>query len=367
MRLLVVFFLFLALCVQPALSGQEMSSWKTKPELALSGYMEVFYLYDFNAPPGPGRQPFLFNHNRHNAFSLNLGLLKVRLDHSKYRSNIGLHAGTYVQDNYAAEPDALRFISEANLGISLNKSNTCWLDAGIFPSHIGFESVIAMDNATMTRSLLAENSPYFLAGAKVTYTTGDSWVLMGWIGNGWQRIQQLEGSTLPSFGTQMTYTPSKRISFNWSTFAGTDDPDTSRRWRFFNNFYSAFSLNPSTSVTIGLDVGLQQRSRQSGEYDSWMSPVIIARYAFSDEWKTAMRIEYYQDKTGIIIPVLNPAGFQALGWSWNLDFTPVPNIMWRSEIRWLGSRADVFEAKNGLLPATLFLGTSLAIRFDRAM
>ncbi len=76
---------------------------------------------------------FLFNHNRHNELNLNLGLLKLSLNHSKYRANFALQAGTYSNDNYAAEPGLLKNIFEANIGISLTEKNNLWLDAGIMP------------------------------------------------------------------------------------------------------------------------------------------------------------------------------------------------------------------------------------------
>jgi hypothetical protein len=48
--------------------------------------------------------------------------------------------------------------------------------------------------------------------------------IAGLIVNGWQRIQRLQGNSLPSFGTQINYSPTEKITFNWSTFIGTDDP-----------------------------------------------------------------------------------------------------------------------------------------------
>jgi hypothetical protein len=104
---------------------------------------------------------FYFNHNRHNEFNLNLGFVKLGLEHSKYRANLALQTGTYSNDNYSAEPGLLKNIFEANVGLSLNKKNNLWIDAGVFASHIGFESAISTDNLTMTRSLLAENSLIF--------------------------------------------------------------------------------------------------------------------------------------------------------------------------------------------------------------
>ncbi|MGE0568812.1 MAG: outer membrane beta-barrel protein [Bacteroidia bacterium] len=116
------------------------------PKVNLCGFVDVFYVYDFSQPPGASRQPFLFNHNRHNEFNLNLGFIKISTQHQKYRANIALQCGTYANDNYTSEPGLLKNIFEANAGISLNKKNNLWLDAGIFASHIGFESTISLEN-----------------------------------------------------------------------------------------------------------------------------------------------------------------------------------------------------------------------------
>ena len=153
----------------PTAHGQSNSSvWVQKPEISYAGYVDIFYSYDFNEPTTNYRQTFLYNHNR-----LNLGFIKGSVKHLKYRANIALQAGTYVVDNYAAEPTVLQHIYEGNAGLSLNKKNNLWIDAGIFGSHIGFESAISKDNWTLTRSLLAENSPYYLTGTKLTYNPNE--------------------------------------------------------------------------------------------------------------------------------------------------------------------------------------------------
>ena len=272
--------------------GQQNNSWQEKPDLTLMGFADVFYVYDFNEPVGNARQPFLFNHNRHNEFNLNLGLVNLQLAQPKYRASVALQAGTYANDNYAAEPDLLKSIFEAYIGISLNNDNSLWLDAGVLPSHLGFESAMSIDNPTLTRSLAAESSPYFLTGAKITYTPSQKWEMAALVVNGWQRIQRVEGNSLPSFGTQLIYKPTERASINWSTFIGTDDPDQIRRMRYFSNLYSQLSLSNKWSLTAGFDLGAQQRSKGSSDYDLWMAPVVIGRYQINERWASALRLEY---------------------------------------------------------------------------
>lgn len=360
-------FLFLLWFSTTLLYAQNDSIWQQKPTLNLSGFLDVFYVYDFNQPQGTERQPFLFNHNRHNEFNLNLGFVKLGLEHSKYRANLALQTGTYSNDNYSAEPGLLKNIFEANVGLSLNKKNNLWIDAGVFASHIGFESAISSDNWTMTRSLLAENSPYFLSGAKLTYNPNDKLEIAGLIVNGWQRIQRLQGNSLPSFGTQINYSPTEKISFNWSTFIGTVDPDTTRRMRYFNNFYGQFQFTDKFGLIAGFDIGTQQRTKNSSVYDLWFSPVLIGQFSIKKNWKTAIRAEYYQDETGIIIPTSTPNGFKTAGLSLNFDYSPTENIICRLEGRWLNSRDQIFETKTALTDNNFIIATSIAIRFSETI
>ena len=351
------------------LLAQDTCYWHTKPKLTFSGFTDVFYIYDLNQPQGDYRQPFLFNHNRHNEFNLNLGLLKLRLENPKYRTNLALQTGTYANDNYADEPGLLKNIFEANIGVSLNKNNNLWLDAGILPSHIGFESAISMDNLTLTRSLSAENSPYFLTGAKLSYNPSKKWEIAGLIVNGWQRIKRFEGNSLQSFGTQVNFSPTNKITLNWSTFIGTDDPDTTRRMRYFNNLYGQFQITEKLILIAGTDIGTQQESKGSSVYDFWFSPTVIGQFRINKTWKAAIRAEYYQDETAVLIGVYNAVsgtmnGFGTSGLSLNIDYSPAQNIICRVEGRWLNSRDKVFETKTTPTTNNFIIGTSIAIKFS---
>lgn len=330
--------------------------------LSFSGFVDIYNAYDFNKPATDYRQPFLFNHNRHNEFNLNLGLLQLAVEHTKYRGNIGLQAGTYAEDNYAAEQDLLKHVFEANAGISLNHKNTLWLDAGIFASHIGFESAISIENPTLTRSLLAENSPYFLTGAKVSYEPDGNWLFAALITNGWQRIRRVQGNSLPSFGTQVRYTSADDFMLNWSTFIGTDDPDAIRRMRYFNNFYGQFFITPNFTVTAGFDIGFQQKSKHSTNYDHWLSPVLITQYKINNNWAVALRAEHYADENAVIISNPSPEQFKTSGFSANIDYSPARNIVCRLESRWLHSPNNIFLEENGFVNNNTFIVGSMALR-----
>lgn len=348
-------------------SAQSDSSWKSQPKVSLKEFIDVFYVYDFNQPQGNQRQNFLFNHNRHNEFNINLALLKIKVEHKKYRANLGLQLGTYPIDNFAAEPSSYKFISEANVGISLNKKNTLWLDAGVFGSHIGFESAISSVNPTLTRSLLAENSPYFLTGAKITAKPSKHWTFSGLVVNGWQRIQRVDGNSLLSFGSQVNYSKAEKFELNWSTFVGTEDPDSTRRMRYFNNLYAKFSVSKKLKMIVGFDIGVQQKSKHSAEYSHWLTPIMIARWQLSPKWQTALRLEYYDDQDNVMVSTANQQSFQTAAASINFDFSPSENIKLRLEARLLQSPNEIFVKEVNLTNQNLFIGTSIAINLEQVI
>ena len=341
----------------------DSSSWAQKPEVSFSGYLDIFYSYDFNEPKTNYRQPFFYSFNRHNEFNLNLGLIKVSAKHLKYRANIAMQAGTYVMDNYANEETALRYINEGNVGLSLNKKNNLWLDVGILGSLIGFESAISKDSWTLTRSLLAENSPYYLSGAKLTYNPNEHWEMAALVCNGWQRIKKVSGNSLPAFCSQIKYIKGDRLTFNWSTFIGTDDPDTTRRMRYFNNFYVQSQLSKKFGFIAGFDVGAQQLKKESASYSIWYSPVVIFRYNWNDKWTSALRAEHYQDKDGVIINTDSLNGFKTSGISLNFDYSQFKNLVWRIEGRWLTSSNKIFERQNKNVNENFAIVSSIAVQF----
>lgn len=345
-----------------SVSSDSIKTWN--PVISLSGFADVFYGFDFGKPTTQARQPFLYNHNRHNQFNLNLGYLKLSARNQSYRANLAFHSGTYVVDNYASEPDLLKNVFEANAGISLSKRGNVWLDAGIFSSHIGFESAISIDNWTLTRSLLAENSPYYLSGAKLTFTPAKKWELALLVCNGWQRIQPVLGNSLLSFGSQLKWMAGKNATVNWSTFIGTNDPDSTRRMRFFNNFYGQFQLSERVGFLAGFDFGVQQVEKGSTSGHIWYSPVAIIRYTISDKWFAAARAEYFQDKNQVVISLPSGNKFQTSGFSINFDYFPQPLVALRMEGRLLASSEKIFFQKSTPNQTNLSFVASIAVRLE---
>jgi hypothetical protein len=343
----------------------ESSQVNINSPMQLSGYLETYYIQDFNNPNNHRRPEFVYSHNVTDSSSINLAMLKAAFATDRIRGNLALGSGTYMRANYAAEPHGLRNLYEANIGIKLSQQNNLWLDIGVMPSHIGFESAVGIENWTLTRSLMADNSPYFETGAKLSYTSDDGkWLASGLLLTGWQRIHRPDGNTTPAIGHQLTYKPNEKITFNSSSFIGNDKSDAQRQMRYFHDFYMQWQLNDQWGLITAFDIGAEQAATDNGSYHIWYSPNIVLRYSYSDRLQFAARLEHYQDKHGVIINTGTEHGFQTTGYSVNMDYRLNPRMVWRNELRQFNSRDAIFDQDHSRISHdNLMAVTALTLSF----
>lgn len=316
-----------------------------KIEHSFSGYIDAFYSYNSHKPTGKTSLPFLYNYNRHNDFALNIALVRGTFTYKNTYAKISLQAGEYVTDNYASEP--INVINEAYLGININPKTT--FEIGILPSHIGFETATSHTNATLTRSILAENSPYFLSGIKLNHSFSEKLNFSVLLCNGWQHIEKLNKKILPALGTQFVYKPSAKTTLNLSSFLGDEPINNVFRTRFFNNFYIDNQHTTNFKTIIGFDYGLQKNKQNT--FVNWFSPVFIGQYSITKKWQTACRIEYFDDKKNTIISEQN--AIKLFSSSLNFDYLVNPKAKIRTEIRWLNTAEKLMS-----MPTNTFLYTT---------
>lgn len=306
----------------------------SKSNFTFSGYAEFYYSGQLSGERVNAKPSYVYSHNRLHELALNLALLKANYQADRLRANIGLGFGSYMQANYAAEPSVLRHLYEANVGLRLTQKADLWLDVGVLPSHIGFESAVGADNATLTRSILADNSPFFETGARLGYTTANQeWYMSLLLLNGWQHIQQNQGNTRPAFGHQLTWKPTANLTLNSSSFIGNDKPDSLAQQRYFHNFYAQIKLSPKWQATAAFDIGAEQQAKDSKKYNYWYSPIVVLRYQPLEKLSLTGRAEYYEDRNNVIIALEEGDKFATWAYSLNADYNILPNVNWRVEFR----------------------------------
>ncbi|MEJ8800705.1 porin [Pontibacter sp. H249] len=367
MKYLFGILLALYLFINFAANAQTIDSLGMQEEekpFKISGGVDVYYAYDFSEPFGKDRL-YTTQAFRHNEFNLNWGFLQADYATDKVRATLALHTGTYVQSNYAAEPNELtRLIAQANAGVKLAEG--VWLDAGILPSHIGYESTFSINNEIYTRALMAENSPYFETGAQLTAEVSDKVTMKFLVLNGWQNIRETNDAKSLGFG--ISYTPTDKLTLSYNNYYGNEAPEDDElvevdaKRRYFHNFYAAYTFSDRFNIAGSVDYG-RQELWDSSEKGSWYAGLLLARYRLSERFAVAGRVEHYNDENQIIIATGTPNGFQTSSASLNFDYIPAPNFLWRFEARGYDSEYRIFVGEEGVKDNNLLLVTSFALKF----
>jgi Putative beta-barrel porin-2, OmpL-like. bbp2 len=337
---------------------QLIAQTDSSKHFSFTAYAELYYSYDFAKPGNKEKPAFVYNYKKHNEPNINLVFARGSFQKNSVKATLALMAGNYANYNLSAEPDWARPLLEANAGFKLSAKEELWVEAGILPSHIGFESAVGADCWNLTRSLLAENSPYYETGIKLSYTSKDNHIKTAvLVLNGWQHIQRPAASNKPCYGLQFTYQPQEKLTLNYSNFIGKEQPDSSNAVRVFNNLYAIYEPSKKLGITVGLDIGRDKYT--TAHYGNWFSPVLIARYKINSNSALAARLEYYSDKKQVIIKTTSTNGFSTWGSSINYDYRFFKKGMLRAELKYYTSKDMVFT-KNGT-PANNNLSFTTAI------
>ncbi len=155
-----------------------------------------------------------------------------------------LHAGEPA--GTAAGPNVWRYVQQASASFARGPLT---LEAGIYPSHIGFESLQSQLNWTYTRSWMGELSPYYQTGLKGTWRFNDAWSAQLHLINGWQNIG--ENNHGKALGTQVAYA-GERLSASFNTFIGEEGSEDRDGLRLFGDVVATYK------VTDGLQPGLHR-------------------------------------------------------------------------------------------------------------
>ncbi|HEX3071978.1 MAG TPA: outer membrane beta-barrel protein [Ignavibacteriales bacterium] len=317
-------------------------------------YMETYYQTNPSYSGPDESVPFYYSFPKYNQFSLNTALLGAKTSADDYRAALGFIAGDFAETNWSAEPEIFRNLYEGYIGFKVTKN--IWIDTGVFGSHIGNESVTSAYNMSPTQSMIAENSPYYETGIKVSYE-GEVFLISALLLNGWQNIR--ENNSNKAFGWQTQYRLSGQLTLNSSSYYGEgyNAPDSLKKLRFFHNFYALYSPASKFQTALAFDIGLQE-SGKDNKYLSWKGFSLAFKYLLSSKINIGCRAEVYYDKSGLIIP----DGLKTSGFSAGFDYYANPHVLFRAEGKYLNADKEIFFSGSGRSKDRFSFLTSLSFK-----
>lgn len=318
--------------------------------VTFGGLFDTYSAHDFNSPDVTDR-PYTTQALHDDQIDINLAMLESKLSTENYRGRLALQHGTSVESNYAAEEHLFwRYIQESSFGIKL--SDKLWLDGGIYLSHIGFESFNSRDNWNYTRSFVAEFSPYYETGLKLSYqfdedTSGQLHLLRGW--------QNISSEADPALGMQLTHALSKSTQITYNNFFGDVDGQ-----RTFHDFITKTDVTENLSLALQADVGSQE---QDEETVWWHGFSLMSRYKINPKLFIGGRVERFSDPHQVVLTSLSGPSVNTTGLSANIDYEVYPHIFWRNEYRTFFATDPVFPRDSHFSKDESFVVTSLSFSF----
>lgn len=345
---ILIFVLFFLGQAQNPSDSSSLAVKLPKAKLSVEGYVDAYFAYSFDHPKD-ANHPYFVSYNRDNEVNVNLAYISLKYTSDRVRATFTPGWGTYLNANYASERQTLQNILEANVGVKLFKDKDIWLDAGVISSPFTNENAYSIDQLSYTRSLGAENSPYFLTGAKLTLPLNSKWTAYLFMLNGWQVIAAQHDPL--DFGSQLEYKPNSKWDINFNTYIGNESSSTNPGYktRYFGDFYATYNPSDKWSFSADAYMGWQQRMEASDLITrNWWNANICARYTFTPGNSFSLRLEHFNDPYQILnVPVTNVSGFKLSSASVGYNRGITDDVLFRMEGRYFGSPAQLYQLRDG--------------------
>lgn len=334
-------------------------------KISIGGLVDAYYGFDFNRPSSKNRD-YSVSSSRHNEFNINLAYLDIKYKNNRVRAHLVPSFGTYMNENYANEKGTIKNLVEANVGIKISKKREIWIDAGVLGSPYTNESAISKDHLMYTRSLAAENVPYYLSGIKLSIPINSKLNIYGYLINGWQQIQ--DNNRYLSFGSQLEYRPNKKILLNWDTYVGNESSNFNYNYRvrYFTDIYMVYKPNERWGFTTCAYIGNQEVAQYNARNKNqiWAQGNFTAAFYAKKSAFLSARIEYFSDQEGSILQSLNyqnKFSASSLSVAYNLNISS--HALFRIENRLFYSERKVFTLNSGFNNFANLLIANLTVWF----
>lgn len=191
---------------------------------------------------------------KNKTLGLNLAQGTLKYTTSRFKSILTLHYGDIASSAWSQK---YNFIQEANAGVRLHPK--LWIEAGLFRSHIGLESIQPRENIASSISTVVFYHPYFVSGVKMSYQPTKKVGLAFHIYNGYNTF--VETNSNKTLGASLTYSPKEEICFTYHVLFTDELPKEGGRShrRMYNNTMVVYKKN-KIQLMSELNVGWQQNS-----------------------------------------------------------------------------------------------------------
>jgi hypothetical protein len=327
-------------------------------KFTVGGYIETFYQWNFNVP-GNGISAYRGYDTRHNSLTLQNAVIDVGFRAKDLLARVALQVGHAPATIYQEEPDApgsdtvapsngqlWQYLQRASLGWQTSK--LLLLEAGLFPSVTGVESLAVKENWNWSRSTASVRLPNYHAGIRATWNVSDRVDVFTAVTNGWNNVVDNNDEKSVIVGAHYKY--EKKLTLSGSYFGGIErdgGAPEGRAWRHGFETWAQLDATDNLSFAADSSAGFEQ-TRFGVAW--WASAAAYARVKLAEWLFVAARgdrtwEDTASNATGTSEPMLIPAKHITSG-TGTVEVRPVKGFSTRLEFRHDESNEQLFFRGN---------------------
>ena len=283
----------------------QSASQQAKPKWQYGGFTDLGYLLDFNHPSN-----HLFR-NRSTAFKvdeldLNMAgayIKKQASQDSLWGVELAVHGGKD-SEGFGFSPTApnvsgsdwLRHFGLADVSYLAPLGNGLTVQAGLFNSFIGYDSLYAKDNFDYTRPWGADYTPYLMFGVNASYPFTKKLTASAFVLNGYWHLAH--ANNVPSSGGQLAYAATEHLNIKETILYGPHQSNTALEfWRFFSDSIAEWKMDHLTTA-FEYQIGTERVDVAGSPRALWMSAQLPVHWAVRGPWSVTLRPEFAWDRDG---------------------------------------------------------------------
>jgi hypothetical protein len=287
--------------------------------------VETYFAYNF-AKPSNGITNFRGYDNRHDTFSITNAALGATFEQARAAGKVMLQIGSTPSTEYLAEPnlpgstaanasntDLWKFIQEAYVGYKFPLGSGLLMQAGVFLTPIGPESLAVKDDWNWSRSNLFFGLPSYITGARASYDLDDHWSFALGLYNGWNSV--VDNNRKKSLMGNVNFHAGKTLSAQLLYFGGDERPKNAPEgspWRNLFDLFGQVQACDWLSFIGHFDAGVE--STEIGTA-SWFAGALYARARTVDWLFIALRGDrFWENVPSVPAVVASPLFWAGSNW-----------------------------------------------------
>lgn len=296
-----------------------------KGELSITGYVDVYYSYNFNKPKfgsyDRGTSGFqnagrIFD-IKHNQFSVGLAQAKFAYSKGKSEAVIDLTFGPNADLGNFGNVGFGTVAAIKQAYFTYNATDKLSFTAGQFGTHIGYELIDAPLNFNYSLSYLFGNGPFYHTGVKAAYSVSDNFGLMLGVVNGWDAmfdfndkknlVAQVYLAPIEGWDVYLNYIggdDKNGLSFPTIGAPGSELPDSIKTPAHMLDLTTAYQVTDKLKLGLNAAYGfgtlkIDSTAKEGYSNATWFGAALYVNYAVSDVFGIGLRAEHFNDEDGV--------------------------------------------------------------------